>query len=287
MKYFLHAAGRIRVTSDTADWQGTPAEFAALEPDYPGLPDGMALRYQTEERQYLQDANGVQFPDAFNALVYADNLPGYPVPPYASDVRRFGDVDAGNYAAFEADGTLRLSGNASYFLDENIDALTIKTQGQGVAANADNGTLDFLPSADLLDYAYANVQLNHDRNPVTAIGLHLHFFQAENAAPNFLIAYRWQRNGKAAVSNWTYAPCNALAFAYPGSPIVNIASAQPLAPPSDSSISDIVQVRYLRDTPNDSGLFSGADPYTASAGALSFDIHKECDTLGSREVLSK
>lgn len=84
MKFFLHAGDHIRIVNDTSgwqEWQGTLAEFLVEEPEYPGLPAepaGLVLRSQTEERQYLQDADGVQYPDAFNALGYCDTIGNYP-----------------------------------------------------------------------------------------------------------------------------------------------------------------------------------------------------------------
>lgn len=84
MKFFLHAGTHIRIVNDTAgwqEWQGTLAEFLVEEPDYPGLPSepaGLVLRSQTADRQYLQDANGAQYPDAFNALGYCETIGEYP-----------------------------------------------------------------------------------------------------------------------------------------------------------------------------------------------------------------
>lgn len=84
MKFFLQIETHIRIVNDTSgwqEWQGTLTEFMALEPEYPGLPAepaGLVLRSQTDERQYLQDADGGQYPDAFNALGYCDTIGTYP-----------------------------------------------------------------------------------------------------------------------------------------------------------------------------------------------------------------
>lgn len=80
MKLFLHIGDHIRIVNDTSgwqEWQGTQAEFLALEPGYPGLPEGMTIRYQTPEKQYVSDGEDLEA-DAFNALPYCENLSSYP-----------------------------------------------------------------------------------------------------------------------------------------------------------------------------------------------------------------
>jgi hypothetical protein len=52
-------------------------------------------------------------------------------------------------------------------------------------------------------------------------------------------------------------------------------------------LSDILQVRVIRDTDNASGLFAGNDPYTATVGAINFDVHYQVDTNGSRQEYAK
>jgi hypothetical protein len=69
------------------EWTGTPAEFQALEPAYPGLPvltqAPAVVRYQTPEWKYLEDSNGLKHPDSFDALGYCDNIAGYVIDPPA------------------------------------------------------------------------------------------------------------------------------------------------------------------------------------------------------------
>jgi len=52
-------------------------------------------------------------------------------------------------------------------------------------------------------------------------------------------------------------------------------------------VSDIIEMRLIRDTVNTSTLFTGADPYTGTVGITSMDLHFECDTLGSRTEYTK
>jgi hypothetical protein len=43
----------------------------------------------------------------------------------------------------------------------------------------------------------------------------------------------------------------------------------------------------MRDTDNDSTLFTGVDPYTGPAHALMFDVHLQIDSLGSTDEYVK
>jgi hypothetical protein len=82
MKLFLHTFTRIRVINGDLEWSGTPNEFWALEPDYPGLPiltNAQAVcRYQSPELKYIEDANGNRHPDIMcDALPYCDKINTY------------------------------------------------------------------------------------------------------------------------------------------------------------------------------------------------------------------
>ena len=49
----------------------------------------------------------------------------------------------------------------------------------------------------------------------------------------------------------------------------------------------MIQLRLLRDTDNDSALFSGTDAVTGNIDALQMDVHIEIDSLGSRLEYTK
>jgi hypothetical protein len=87
MKMFLHTSNRIRIISGDQEWNGTPAAFALLETEYPGLPQLTAApavtRYQTPELRYVEDSTGQRHPDLFDALIYCDHLANYTVTPPA------------------------------------------------------------------------------------------------------------------------------------------------------------------------------------------------------------
>ena len=48
--------------------------------------------------------------------------------------------------------------------------------------------------------------------------------------------------------------------------------------PTGDGISDILQVRLLRDTANTLGMSAGADPLTGDVHVVNLDAHIECDT---------
>lgn len=89
----------------------------------------------------------------------------------------------------------------------------------------------------------------------------------------FMIQYRWHENGLAKTTAWTPAKWSSISFTYSTGAILQIAEFGIINPPANSNVSPIIQFRILRDTDNDSTLFTGADPYTGSVHALMFDIH--------------
>jgi len=178
------------------------------------------------------------------------------------------------------------------FRDELGDALSLQQNGVGLAVTLAESTLDFAHNAAynanpaLADFAYKNVQLNHDRNLTAVILPHIHWLQAKDYSPNFLFEYRWQINSGIKVTAWTKLKCNALAFAYmPATVIHQISYSAGIVAPAGSTLSDIVQFRIYRDTTNASGAFTGTCPYNTGGNAavpvLSFDVHLEIDQIGS------
>ena len=172
--------------------------------------------------------------------------------------------------------------------DELSDAISLQQVGPGVSRNTTDGTVEFTTAANLSDYIYVNVQLNHDRAFTSNIFPHIHYFQDQNAVPNFLLQYRWQINGAAKVTAWTNLIAQTLAFTYVSGTIHQIAATvSGIASPTGSTVSDIVQFRIYRDNANNSAAFAGADAYTGTVGLLAFDVHLELDANGSMAQYSK
>jgi len=63
-------------------------------------------------------------------------------------------------------------------------------------------SIDFKDNSDLNDYVITNIQINHDWNLGTNIEPHIHWFQNSNNTPNWLMQYRWQKQGKDKTSGW-------------------------------------------------------------------------------------
>jgi len=192
-----------------------------------------------------------------------------------------------NFTEFEEDGTMHANGDATCWRDEVREATTLQQTGAGISFNNAESTVDYLTTANTADYMLTNVQLNHDRELTANINPHIHWFQDQNQTPNWLLQYRWQRNGQAKVTAWTNYRCNTNALAYTAGTIMQISSGSGLTPPVDTSVSDIIQFRIIRDNTNTSGLFAGANTYTATAGIVSFDVHIKLDTMGSRLEFTK
>jgi len=179
-------------------------------------------------------------------------------------------------------------GDARPFRDELGDALALKVRGTGISTNTAESTQDFATNADLSDYLFANVQLNHDRDLTAVIKPHIHFFQSDADMPNFLLWYRWQLNGGAKTTAWTSLKCNTAAFTYVSGTLHQIANTiAGITPPVNTVLSDIVQFRVFRDNANTSGLFAGADAHAGSVGVLSFDVHLQLNSVGSDEEYVK
>lgn len=200
-----------------------------------------------------------------------------------------GNSDAGNYTEVETDGTLVARGEATCWRDElqSLVGQRLFSSAGRIDYNYTEGTVDFDSNANEDDYVLMNVQINHDWDEVTGVRPHIHWFQSEDATPNWLMQHRWQRNGEAKVTAWTDVPCNNPAFTYTSGTIINICNFGSITPPEDVGTSSILQIRLIRDTSNDSGEFAGADPYTGTVPAINFDVHIPVDMLGSRQEFIK
>jgi hypothetical protein len=197
-----------------------------------------------------------------------------------------------NNTSFDDDGHQTMNGNATVFKDELQSLLTqLKNNpADRLVENIAEGTLDFKNNAVLADYAVMNVQINHDAKIGANVYPHLHFFQNQNAMPNWMLQYRWQSNGQIKDATWKDLRMNVPAITpYVSGILVQIATvATPITPPETAGLSDVLQLRLIRDTNNASTLFTGGnDTYTGNAEALNFDIHYEINSIGSNQEYVK
>ncbi len=196
---------------------------------------------------------------------------------------------ATDYVEFGTDGTLKMYGNATIFDDVTFDAIAIKNTGVGISINTAENCAEYLASADENDYMIINCQFPHSRKLGAPVFPHIHWSQNQNAVPNFAFQYRWQVNGGAKTTAWTAIKCNIPAFTYVSgtlNQIVKVATGG-ITPPAGDNISDILQLRVIRDTDNALGLAYGVDPYTGVVQVIQTDIHIEKNDLGSKEEYVK
>lgn len=199
---------------------------------------------------------------------------------------RFGSADS--YTGFEEDGTMVAHGNATTWDDLNGSALQLKVQGSGLSINAAQNTLEYLTSANQLDYAYDNYQMRHTWVMGTTIKPHIHWVQVQNNIPNMLLQYRWQINGATTTTAWSNVALKRNAFTYTTGSLNQITSVlEGITPPVGASLSDVLEFHIIRDSSNWSGLFASADPYTVTWSVKFVDIHIQSDTLGSRQEYTK
>lgn len=194
---------------------------------------------------------------------------------------------AESYLEVLADGTLRLVGSATVWDDISQGITAAKSTGPGVSFNAVEQSMDFLATANLDDYAVLPFQLKHQVKAGSAVYLHVHWEQSQAQTPNWMMQYRWQRNGQPKTTAWTNYKCNTDAFTYVSGTLDQLSYGAAVPAPEGYGISDIIQVRLLRDSANASGLFTGADAYTATVAATSFDPHVEIDSIGSASEYTK
>jgi hypothetical protein len=203
-------------------------------------------------------------------------------------INQFGNIGGGNYSEFEADGTLEFNGDATVFRDELIDASRIVTTGSNITLDSAEITIDLgVSCTPVNDWAYYNIQFNHDRKNGVNIYPHVHWFQTGNNVPNFLIQYRWQKNGSPKETSWTNYKMGTNLFTYTSGTLNQITYGAGITPPSGDDVSDILQVKFTRDTNNDTGIFSGTDSYSSVVKVMYVDVHIEMDTVGSRSEYAK
>lgn len=213
-----------------------------------------------------------------------------PINIFGKFLNKFGSVDTGNYTEFTENGTLILHGESTVFRDE-LNALIgqkLETPASDIIVNIVEGSLTFKSSCTTADYVTMNVQLNHDWKMGSNIFPHIHWWQISSNIPRWLIGYRWQRNGELKNTDWLYKKWASHAFTYTTGTLNQISSFGPITPPTGYGISDVIQFRLIRDTTNLSTLFTGpSDPQSGSIDAVSFDVHIECDGLGSNHEYRK
>jgi hypothetical protein len=203
----------------------------------------------------------------------------------------FGDLVAGNYAEFEDDGTLVFYGDATTWRDElgPLVGSRLESPGSDIVRNLAEATITFKATARYpTDFVVRTYQINHDWLLPSAVEFHIHWWQANAEAANWLIEYRWQMNGQAKTAAWTLVPLTSLIFSYSAGTLNQISDGvSTITPPANAGLSDIFQVKLYRDYTNASTVFSGAETSGLDIDAMMSDMHRRSDSLGSRQEYVK
>lgn len=191
-----------------------------------------------------------------------------------------------DYTEFESDGTMQAYGNATCWDDDKYQAFgqRLTVVAGRIDYNFVDVGVDFQVNArypqEPLCFA---CQFPHRREAGSDFHVHLHWAQAEANVPNWLLQYRMYDNGEAVPGVWTLAAYNNNIFAYPGAgTILQIAEFPIIDGSGLTGVSAFLDAKIYRDSTNASGLFAGADPYTARVLLKEMDIHFVADMLGSR-----
>jgi hypothetical protein len=195
------------------------------------------------------------------------------------------------YTEFEADGTMLAVGNATCFRDElqSLAAARLESPSSDIVLNIAEASVTFEATARYpADYAITNHQLNHDWLPGSVIDPHLHWWQPDADTVNWMVGYRWQKQGSAKTTPWTDMAATSDIFTYSSGTLNQITEFGPITPPVGyGDVSDVVQFRIYRDVTNVSTLFAGAEASPIDVDATNFDTHIEVNMLGSRQEYAK
>ena len=200
---------------------------------------------------------------------------------------KFGDST--NNTQFESDGTIKFNGTATVWRDEMNELIgkKLESPASDITIDETSSSLLFDDDSEVADYVMMNVQLNHDWKVGSSIYPHLHWRQGAAAYPNWLIQWRWQIQGQEETVSWQYRKVATHQFTWSAGTLNQISNFGAITAPAGAGISDIVQFRLIRDCSDTSTLYGDSDPLAGDASAVNFDVHIECDTVGSRSEFSK
>jgi len=203
----------------------------------------------------------------------------------------FGNVAGGNYTAWDYTGTGQAFGTATCYRDElqSVTGAQITSPAGDFQQNIAEASVTAKASARYpTDYITTNWQLNHDWASGTAISPHLHWWQTEADMPNWLLAYRWQKQGAAKTTAWTEVLWSNNKSVWTTGTLNQITAFTDIAAPVGyGQLSDIVQIRLYRDVTNVSTKFGGAEASPLNQDIVNLDTHILIDMLGSHEEYTK
>lgn len=192
----------------------------------------------------------------------------------ASAGGRFGS--ATDNFSISASGHVTLNGAATYW-DDMLVEMRESLKGTNAKPDWDATNLGLLfPQNDPSEFIMLNLQLPHRWKEGSTIFPHVHIHQAANQNPVFKLDYRWINFGEAVPATWSTYVMDSLATAYTSGTISNILKGAGISG-AGKTISSILQMKLYRDD----------NVYAGDVLAMSFDIHIECDSLGSNAEYTK
>ena len=190
------------------------------------------------------------------------------------------------YTSFEEDGTMKLEGNATVYKDLLPSSVTLNSTGANYPAfTAYNGTLrahEFVGAGATLKEMFLGFQMPHEWKEGSTISPHLHIripSDGTGGVIKFYVDYSWTNVGEVEGAVTTVSATATIA-ANDTTKSNTIFSLGGIVG-TGKIISSIFMCRIYRD-PADV-----ADTFGSSVWLKSADIHVECDTIGSREILTK
>lgn len=185
-------------------------------------------------------------------------------------------------------GHLTFAGNGVQWREAQAGALGIQSVSGKITSNSGTVTYDYAADCSNSDFMYGNIQLNRDRALASPIYPSVHWLQAQSGAPNFMLAYRWQRMLRAQDATWDTLNLTRLAKTYYSGTIHQMSYGDSIPPPDSTNISDVLQLKIVRDRANGTGRFgSSTDPTSSAIPVLTVAVHYYADSFGSDTQYSK
>ena len=191
---------------------------------------------------------------------------------------RVGDIDAGNYAEVESDGTLAFKGDATVWDDFRFPFTQTK-RGSLLKPDFDFTNVGLLfPQNDAAEIVYMIGQLPHNYKEGTSIYPHTHWVQSQADVPVWKLDYKWYNRGELIPGAFTTITSTTEVYPYSAGNIFQKTTFPAIVPSAtQGDISSFLDMKFYRDDNVVAGDVLGKE----------FDIHYEIDTIGSRTILDK
>ena len=211
-----------------------------------------------------------------------------------SAIANMGDETGGNYAQFNANGELRLRGDATQWDDLRVPVTATTRQGSrdpDFTKFKDNGSgsqgvFAYLFNKTTEEELYFIAQMPHSWKQGSAIEAHVHWYPTVNGSAGTDVSwgmeYTWSNVGEVFGNTAIiYGDTNHLSETLvAGKHYITELGA---IDATGKTFSSILVCRVFRDAPG----AGGTDDYDADAGLLEIDFHYQIDSLGSNEEYIK